>query len=102
PRLARRLLPPEPRRLLAPRAARAEPLVHLALAPREEGSERRGLRAGEADRLLCGPGHADLARALREGGHRGMAAGLRVRWLPPRHRRRRGAEQGAGSRLVAG
>ena len=64
--------------------------------------ERRDLGAGEADHVLRGSGDADVARAVREAGDRGLAAGVRGGRVPSRHRRRRSADAGAGSRLVAG
>ena len=47
-----------------------ERALHHALAPGEEGSERRALRAGEADRLLHRSGDADEVGAVHEEGHR--------------------------------
>ena len=48
--------------------------LHHALPAREEGSERGDLRAGEADRLLRRSGDADEVGAVRQEGHRGLAA----------------------------
>ena len=60
-------------------ASRRERTLHHALSPREEGSERGALRAGQADRLLRRSGDADEVGAVHEARHRGLAAGVRER-----------------------
>ena len=66
--------------------------LHHALPPREEGSERGGVRAGEADRLLRRSGDADEVGAVHQEGHRGLAAGVRSGGLQERDHREGSAE----------
>jgi hypothetical protein len=56
----------------------------------------------KADHVLRRPGDAVVARPVREAGHRGLAARVRGRRFPPRHRGGEAPTPGAGSRLVAG
>ena len=74
-------------------AADAEALHH-ALPPREERSERGDVRSREADHLLGRSGDAEEVGAVREEGHRRLAAGVRNGGLPERHRRQGSAESG--------
>ncbi len=95
-RRARRLLHAGRHRLRDRRAAGDAEALHHALPPREEGSERRHLRAREAHRLLRGPVHAEEVGAVDQEGHRGLAAGVRSGRLQERHHRERSADQRSG------
>ena len=74
------------------RAPRAP--LHHPLPPGEEGPERGGLRAGEADRLLRRSGDAEEVGAVHEEGHRGLAAGVRGGRLQERDHREGSADRG--------
>ena len=61
--------------------------VHPALPPREEGPERGGVRAGEADHVLRRSGDAEGVRAVREARRHRLERGVRGGGLPERDRR---------------
>ena len=91
-RRARRLLHHQHDGLFAQRVQGRAHALHRALAPGKEGSHRRDLRAGEADRLLHRCGHAEEVGAVAEEGHRGLERGLRGRRLQERHHRQGSAD----------
>ena len=75
-------------RLRHRRAPIGREALHHALPAREEGPERRDVRAGEADRLLRRSGDAQEVGAVRQEGDRGLAA-------------RRSRRRGSGTRFIA-
>ncbi len=84
------------------RAARGEALLHRPLAAGAQGPGRRGLRPGQADRVLHRPGHAGAVGALADQGRGGLAAGLPVRGLQQRHHRQARADAAGGPEFQHG